>query len=68
MELAKLIEGLPVISIEGPINKDVTRVVYDSRRAVPGALFVCIDGFKTDGHKFASFFFFKQKTAYEMEL
>jgi len=53
MELAKLIEGLPVISIEGPINKDVTRVVYDSRRAVPGALFVCIDGFKTDGHKFA---------------
>jgi UDP-N-acetylmuramoyl-L-alanyl-D-glutamate--2,6-diaminopimelate ligase len=53
MELAKMIEGLPVISINGTINKDVTRVVYDSRRAVPGSLFVCIDGFKTDGHKFA---------------
>jgi len=53
MELAKLIEGLPVINISGAIEKDITRVVYDSRRAVPGSLFVCIDGFKTDGHKFA---------------
>jgi UDP-N-acetylmuramoyl-L-alanyl-D-glutamate--2,6-diaminopimelate ligase len=47
MELSKLIEGLPVIDIKGAIKKDITRVVYDSRRAVQGSLFVCIDGFKT---------------------
>lgn len=52
MELEKLIEGLPVLSIQGELKRKITRVVYDSRRAVPGSLFVCIDGFKTDGHKF----------------
>jgi len=52
MELTKLIEGLEIIEIKGTSKKDITRVVYDSRRAVPGSLFVCIDGFKTDGHKY----------------
>ncbi len=52
MELERLVEGLPILSIQGDIKRNITRVVYDSRRAVPGSLFVCIDGFKTDGHKF----------------
>lgn len=52
MKLEKLIEGLDILKIEGDLNEDITRIVYDSRRAVPGSLFVCIDGFKTDGHKY----------------
>jgi UDP-N-acetylmuramoyl-L-alanyl-D-glutamate--2,6-diaminopimelate ligase len=52
MELIKLIDGLEIIDVRGSLEKDITRVVYDSRRAVPGSLFVCIDGFKTDGHKY----------------
>lgn len=52
MELEKLIEGLPILSLQGDIKRNITRVVYDSRRAVPGSLFVCIEGYKTDGHKF----------------
>jgi len=52
MELERLVEGLPILSIQGDLKRNITRVVYDSRRAVPGSLFVCIDGFKTDGHKF----------------
>ena len=52
MELTKLIEGLDILDIQGTTNKQISRIVYDSRRAVPGALFVCVDGFKTDGHKF----------------
>lgn len=52
MELNKLIEGLELIDVRGSLKKDITRVVYDSRRAVPGSLFVCIEGFKTDGHKY----------------
>lgn len=52
MKLSELIEGLEILEVKGDIDKDISRVVYDSRRAVPGSLFVCIDGFKTDGHKF----------------
>lgn len=52
MELEKLVEGLPILSVQGDLMKNITRVVYDSRRAVPGSLFICIDGFKTDGHKY----------------
>ena len=32
---------------------EVTAVVYDSRRAEPGAIFVAISGFHADGHAFA---------------
>ncbi len=52
MELRKLLNGLETLSFQGTISRDISRVVYDSRRAVPGSMFVCIDGFKTDGHKF----------------
>ncbi len=52
MQLEKLVDGLSVISIKGNRKKHISRIVYDSRRAVPGSLFVCIDGFKTDGHQF----------------
>lgn len=52
MELKKLIEGLIPVYIKGKQERNISRVVYDSRRAVPDSLFVCIDGFKTDGHKF----------------
>jgi UDP-N-acetylmuramoyl-L-alanyl-D-glutamate--2,6-diaminopimelate ligase len=52
MKLEKLIDGLNILSIDGDTGIDISRVVYDSRRAVMGSLFVCIDGFKTDGHKF----------------
>lgn len=33
-------------------DPEITSVVYDSRKAGPGALFVCIKGFETDGHKY----------------
>lgn len=32
---------------------DITSVAYDSRKVNKGALFFCISGYKTDGHKFA---------------
>lgn len=34
-------------------NADITSIVYDSRRAAPGCLFVCLRGAKNDGHRFA---------------
>ena len=44
--------GLPVP--EGSADTDVRALVYDSRRAVPGALFVAIPGFHRDGAAFAA--------------
>ncbi len=38
--------------IFGELDSEVTSVEYDSRRIVPGALFVAIDGFASDGHRF----------------
>lgn len=52
MVLDKLVEGLEMLDVKGTLKRDIVRIVYDSRRAVPGSMFVCIDGFKTDGHKY----------------
>ena len=39
--------GLPEREVE------ITDVAYDSRKVTPGALFCCLRGEKTDGHRFA---------------
>lgn len=38
----------------GDGNVEITSVCYDSRKAGPGAMFFCIRGFQTDGHKYAA--------------
>lgn len=38
--------------LQGDPETVITRVVYDSRQACPGALFVAVPGFKADGHGF----------------
>lgn len=32
---------------------EITGIAYDSRRVLPGNVFVCIKGYETDGHKYA---------------
>jgi UDP-N-acetylmuramoylalanyl-D-glutamate--2,6-diaminopimelate ligase (EC 6.3.2.13) len=53
MKLRELIESVEVIGIQGNAEREIKGVTYDSRKALPGYLFVCIDGFTTDGHKYA---------------
>ena len=36
-----------------PEDIDITGIAYDSRRVMPGNVFVCVKGYETDGHKFA---------------
>lgn len=36
----------------GPLQERVTAIAYDSRRVVPGSLFVAIRGFRQDGNAF----------------
>jgi UDP-N-acetylmuramyl-tripeptide synthetase len=39
--------------IRGSLDHDVRGISYDSRKVKPGDLFICVPGFKTDGHGFA---------------
>jgi UDP-N-acetylmuramoyl-L-alanyl-D-glutamate--2,6-diaminopimelate ligase len=52
MQLADLIRRLRGITIDGPVNREVGGISYDSRRAGPGQLFVAIRGENFDGHSF----------------
>ena len=52
MQLADLIQGLGAISIDGPVDREITGVRYDSRRVGPGNLFVAMRGACFDGHSF----------------
>ena len=50
--LGELFAGIPLESVRGSMERSVTSIVYDSRDAREGALFVAMDGAHTDGHRF----------------
>ncbi len=52
MLLKKLIEGLKVVSVKGNLDVEISNIAHDSRKARNGSLFVCIEGFKVDGHNY----------------
>lgn len=51
--LETLLNGLAYQHVQGNIEKQITEVVYDSRKVVKGCLFICIEGAKFDGHSVA---------------
>lgn len=51
MKLSELFCGLPYeVTCE---DREITDIIYDSRKIVPGCLFVCLRGASVDGHDFA---------------
>ncbi len=50
--LRGLVGGLPVLELAGDVDRPLTAVVYDSRDAREGCLFVALDGLHVDGHRF----------------
>jgi UDP-N-acetylmuramoyl-L-alanyl-D-glutamate--2,6-diaminopimelate ligase len=47
--LSEAVDG----ELRGDPSTDITTLAYDSRRAGPGTLFVCVPGATADGHDFA---------------
>lgn len=56
MTLGELLDEARVtpISIEGDLDVEITGIQHDSRHVIPGDLFVCVKGLKSDGHEFAN--------------
>lgn len=52
MKLAKLMEGLEYEVLKGNLDVSINNINYDSRKVKDGDMFVCIKGFKSDGHNF----------------
>ncbi|MCQ4021925.1 MULTISPECIES: UDP-N-acetylmuramoyl-L-alanyl-D-glutamate--2,6-diaminopimelate ligase [unclassified Ruminococcus] len=53
MKLSRLLEKLTYNLVQGDENTDITTLVYDSRKAEKGSVFVCLKGYNSDGHAFA---------------
>ena len=52
MKLEKLLEKLDYTLDAGALDRDIASLEYDSRKVGPGSLFVCLTGFRTDGHDY----------------
>lgn len=50
--LSDIIEGLAFTELQGSADMEITAVVFDSRKVIPGCLFVAIKGTLSDGHDF----------------
>lgn len=54
MKLSQLTEGLACTLVQGSMDVEIQDIIYDSRKAAPGLLFVCIVGTQRDSHTFAA--------------
>ena len=53
MKVIDLLEGMEYQCIQGDTDREITTLVYDSRKVVKDSVFVCIAGAVRDGHDFA---------------
>ena len=51
--LKDLLAKIDYECIRGTLDREVTDIIYDSRKVVPGSMFICIPGAIVDGHTFA---------------
>ncbi len=52
MQLSELLRDVPVREMTADPGLEIADVRYDSRQVGPGDLFVAVEGFQSDGHKF----------------
>ena len=47
-KLTELLDKLEYEQVCGKTEREITAVVYDSRKVIPGCLFICINGANFD--------------------
>lgn len=53
MLLKQLIEGLDYLKLFDDVEGvEINNIQYDSRKVTQGSLFICIEGYKADGHRY----------------
>ncbi len=52
MKLGSILASLDYKLITGSLDQEIGGISFDSRKAGPGNLFVCISGLKSDGHDY----------------
>ncbi|GIV98302.1 MAG: UDP-N-acetylmuramyl-tripeptide synthetase [Herpetosiphonaceae bacterium] len=52
MKLHKLFAHVPILASEGPLDRHIAGMAYDSRHVAQDDLFVAIRGFHVDGHDY----------------
>lgn len=50
--LSDILQGLPFTELQGSADVAISTVVFDSRKVVPGCLFVAVRGTVVDGHDY----------------
>ena len=50
--LIDLVPRMSYVLLQGDLDRDISDLVYDSRKATEGSLFICITGAVSDGHKY----------------
>ncbi|AKN33982.1 UDP-N-acetylmuramoylalanyl-D-glutamate--2,6-diaminopimelate ligase [Clostridium carboxidivorans P7] len=54
MNLKKILKEIKYELLKGNDDLEIREIQYDSRNVKSGDLFVCIEGYSTDGHKYVS--------------
>lgn len=67
MQLGRLLEYITYESVQGNQNVDITDICYHSAKVKRGSLFVCIKGFRSDGHDYVREALFNGALAILME-
>ena len=52
MKLKELLRDIPVLAMTADPEMEIKNICYDSRTVEEGDLFVAVEGFKSDGHRF----------------
>ena len=52
MKLTEMLKTMEPLVVDGPQDQEITGITYDSRRVMPGNMFVAVRGERTDGHRF----------------
>jgi UDP-N-acetylmuramoyl-L-alanyl-D-glutamate--2,6-diaminopimelate ligase len=54
MTIENILKGIEVVSVSGSLSTVVAGVEFDSRKVIPGSLFVAVKGHNSDGHTYIS--------------